>query len=75
MARKVRTTMLELEDGDREILDKLSEHLRTPRATILRWALRHYALMGSWAVGMSEVRDLFGEIAAVDLGPNRRRAI
>lgn len=48
MARVVKQQILELEASDEAILRVMAGECGVSRAQILRWALRHYLLLGPW---------------------------
>lgn len=48
--------IVDLSGQDREILWRLRDHLEVPIATIVRWAIRYYAMHGPVLYGWSKKR-------------------
>lgn len=55
--KKVHKFPVDLTAEDYAILTRLRDHLGIPAATILRWALRQYALVGPWTDGLDGDRE------------------
>lgn len=49
----LRPKLIRLEEEDEVALQRMSILLRTSEASVVRWALRQYALYGVWRLGDS----------------------
>ncbi len=62
-----------IDQEDAEALERLRGILQLPRCAILRYALRHYALYGSWRLGPdAPVPEVPLYAPPIDLGPDYR---
>ena len=63
--------IVDLSAEDREILRRLAAHLELPKATIVRWSIRFYAMHGpvlkGWSKKRPDLLDGFQELV-VGLG-------
>jgi len=69
---KKKLTALNLSPEDAKLLDRIAVAAGQPRATVLRWALRHYALTGlyHWLGQEGRAKVLQG-IGPLDTGIKR----
>lgn len=73
MIHERRAQILELDPADELILRQLAGACRVPRARLLRWALRWYALIGPWADTAEERSAVLDGLAIGPTGPISER--
>lgn len=64
--------LLELDQSDNHLLQRIADHCRLPMAYVLRIALRHYAMTGNWPIGCDGLREDILERAREINQPKRK---